>query len=99
MSAGVSVTPDQIQEGPGFKAVRLKMPVAYYDLGRQTYWIQDASGDWITVSETNLRLLLRGRGFSRAVEAGETLSNLDQCISTILLERNIKYAGALAGYA
>lgn len=70
---------------------------AYYDSGRKNYWIQNARGGWIEVNETALRRHLKAHGYS--ADSGKTfVSPLDEQINEIQLQRDVAYAGALAGY-
>jgi len=70
---------------------------AYYDSYRKTYWIQNARGGWIEVNETGLRRHLKARGYS--CERGPAfVSPLDGTINEIQVEKDVAYAGALAGY-
>jgi hypothetical protein len=83
---------------PKLSATRMKSPEAYYDVGRQCYWIQDCGGNWITVNETSLKRQLKACGFSASVPKGERLSALDRRLIEIQLNRDVAYAGPLAGY-
>src|SRR5258708_7383011 len=86
------------QEELALSASRMKRPEAYYDVGRQCYWIRDIGDNWITVNEASLGRQLRACGFSRKLNDGEQISSLDQCMNNIQLKCNVAYAGPLAGH-
>jgi hypothetical protein len=71
---------------------------AYYDTGRKCYWTQNSRGGWIEINEQSLRRLLKKHGFSATPTQGQRLSEVDQQLSEIQLERDVAYAGPLAGH-
>jgi hypothetical protein len=83
---------------PDSSLIRMKRPSAYYDGGSGKFWIEDASGVWISINETSLKRQLRACGFSATIREHETISDLDRCINTIQLKFNVAYVGPLAGY-
>ena len=70
---------------------------AYYDSGRKNYWIKNARDGWIEVNETGLRRQLKAKGYFP--DRGTALvSPLDEEMNKIQVERDVAYAGALAGH-
>jgi len=79
--------------------VAAKAPEVYFDAGRERYLVEDAEGRWLNLSEKSARLHLRGAGLSdRPVKKGE-LSPIEECLLAFQRERNVDWAGEIAGYA
>jgi hypothetical protein len=73
--------------------------VAYFDAGRNCYWIRDDCGCWISLNETQFKRVLRMRGISPRMLQGAHVSLLDLHLIETQQRANVHYAGALAGYA
>lgn len=69
-----------------------------FDFNRQNYWMPNERGDWITMNETQIMRQLRAAGVSPKRPEGSHVSQLDQCLITIQRQRDVHYAGPLAGY-
>jgi hypothetical protein len=72
---------------------------AYYDSAKGCYWIKDARGTWMQVSETSLKRLFRSKGVAAEVPKGKRVSPLDLAVLDVQLEKNVAYAASLAGYS
>jgi hypothetical protein len=72
---------------------------AYFDTGRNCYWIRDSRGGWISLNETQFKRMLRQQGVSPKVLARAYVSPLDLRLIDIQQKADVHYAGALAGYA
>lgn len=70
----------------------------YYYSPQKSYLVTDQDKTWMQVSEKGLMLHLIAEHFSRVVEPGQTLSGVEKMILRIQNERNVVYAGPLAGY-
>ena len=73
--------------------------VAYFDAGRNCYWIRDDCGCWISLNETQFKRVLRMQGISPRILQGAHVSLLDFHLTETQQRANVHYAGALAGYA
>ena len=72
---------------------------AYFDVGRNCYWICDDRGGWIPLNETQFKRMLRHEGVSPKVLEGAYVSLLDLYLIDIQRKADVHYAGALAGYS
>src|SRR5205823_10462946 len=72
---------------------------AYFDVGRNYYWIRDDRGGWIPLNETQFKRMLRHGGVSPKVLEGAYVSLLDLYLIDIQRKADVHYAGALAGYS
>ena len=74
-------------------------PEIWYDSGGAGYYVQDDDGHWITIHVADVRRKLRLAGYSAKNSDGrDSLSNVDMLIEAIQSQRNVDYAGSLAGY-
>jgi hypothetical protein len=78
--------------------VEVKAPEAYYDSSRKEYLRQDAHGGWISLNETQFKRVLRAAGLSAKADKDEGISAQDQAILEYQTERNVHWAGPLAGW-
>ena len=72
---------------------------AFFDTGRNLYWICNQRGGWIALNETQFKRVLRQRGISPKVPEGSYVSPLDERLIEIQQTCDVHYAGALAGHA
>jgi hypothetical protein len=72
---------------------------AYFDVGRNCYWIRDDRGGWIPLNETQFKRMLRHGGVSPKVLEGAYVSLLDLYLIDVQRKADVHYAGALAGYS
>ncbi len=86
---GVSTLPAAQNETPG-------VPAAYYNPVTKGYLIENNRGAWIAITEGQLKRRLKPFLRSKPVD-GEPLSELDQHLVHLMTERDINYAGPLAG--
>jgi len=70
---------------------------AYYE-PRGKYWIKDGRDCWMPIDASGVKRHLRRSGFSSKHPDGPGLSPLEEELSVVELERNVIYAGRLAGY-
>ena len=69
---------------------------AYYE-PRGKYWIKDGRDCWMPIDASGVKRHLRRSGFSSKHPDGPGLSPLEEELSVVELERNVIYAGRLAG--
>lgn len=69
-----------------------------FDFNRQNYWMRNERGGWITLSETQVKRQLRAIGISPRCPEGSYVSPLDQRLLMIQGQRDVNYAGPLAGH-
>ena len=76
------------------------MPLdAYYDSTRKTYLITDKDDDWMCVDREAIKHRLALKGYRMRADKSELLSPADAAVVRIQNERNVSYAGPLAGFA
>lgn len=80
------------------ESVAAKPPETFYEMARRDYLVNDAKGDWLPLTESQYKRLLKHHGLSAHVEAGERLSPIDTAILDVQQTRNVHFAGPLAGY-
>lgn len=71
---------------------------AYYESTTGKYLIQDNRTDWMKVDRESLRHRLALLGYRMRVKKDEALSPADYVVVRIQQERNVSYAGPLAGF-
>lgn len=69
----------------------------YYDAQSRDYMIPNASGFWITQSESQLRKRMTKAGFRSNSPKGSGLSEVDRALIWIQDFRSVTYCGGLAG--
>jgi hypothetical protein len=72
---------------------------AFFDTGRNLYWILNQRGGWIALNETQFKRILKQRNVSPIVPKGSYVSPLDERLIEIQQTCDVQYAGALAGHA
>jgi hypothetical protein len=82
----------------GTVSVEPKSLEAYYDPHGTRYWMRNARGGWVPVNETGIRRHLRAAGVSNHCNDDEVVSALDRTLIMLQQERDVDYAGPLAGY-
>ena len=90
---GAAVTAKRI-----YRPALTGLPDSYYDSAKKCYWIKDARGVWIEVSEVGVKRLFRSAGVAAAVPKGKHVSPLDLAVLDVQLEKNVAYAASLAGH-
>lgn len=73
-------------------------PDAFFDAGKNGYWIRNLRGAWISINETQFKRILKQRGFSPKVREEAYVSPLDEILIEIQQCCDVHYAGALAGH-
>lgn len=71
---------------------------AHYDCLKNSYWMKNSRGEWIPSTEGQLRRELRKSGYRNKPNAGEHVSPVDEKISEIHLDRDVRFAGEVAGH-
>jgi hypothetical protein len=71
--------------------------IAYFDAGRNLYWIRDRRNSWIAINETQFKRILRQQGTSPKVPEGSYVSPVDELLIEVQQCCDVHYAGALAG--
>ena len=91
---------DENVEGAGeLQQNKLPSGSAFFDTGRNLYWILNQRGGWIALNETQFKRILRQRNISPKVRPGSYVSPLDERLIEIQQNCDVHYAGALAGNA
>ena len=70
----------------------------YYDANNKHYWRQNNRGGWLTNNERQVSRALRKWGISDKRREGELTSPVDDTLLDIQQDRDVQYAGRLAGY-
>lgn len=73
------------------------LPECVFDLSRQRFFIPSA-GEWIPVSDTRINVYFKSAGFSEFIKDNFGVTVLERAVQRIVMDRNVKYAGPLAGY-
>jgi len=77
----------------------VKQPTpAYYDVTRKGYWIQNERLNWISIDESALKRHWRRDGLSTRVPEETGVSPLENQLLDTQIQRDVDYAGPLAGY-
>ena len=71
---------------------------AFFDTGRNLYWILNRRGGWISLNETQFKRILKKRNVSPIVPKDSYVSPLDERLIEIQQTCDVQYAGALAGH-
>lgn len=72
---------------------------AFFDSGRNGYWIRNQRGNWILINETQFKRILKKQGISPKTPEGSYVSPLEERLIEIQQNCDVHYAGALAGHA
>jgi hypothetical protein len=72
---------------------------AFFDTGRNLYWILNRRGGWISLNETQFKRVLRKRNVSPTIPKDSYVSPLDERLIEIQQTCDVQYAGALAGHS
>jgi hypothetical protein len=75
-----------------------KPPEAYYDVRTKEYLVKDQRGRWIGLAEVPFKRVLRQHGVPGVVDKDTGLSAQDNAILELQMQRNVFWAGSLAGY-
>ncbi|MFZ9080329.1 MAG: primase-helicase family protein [Alphaproteobacteria bacterium] len=71
---------------------------SYYDCTNKGFLVKNNRGEWIPATEAHVKRELRKIGYRNRVQDGENISQVDEKLSEIHLERDVKFAGAVAGH-
>lgn len=77
----------------------LPEPEVFFDPPARCYYTRDSLGAFIPVAESALKRELKAAGFCAHTQEHELLSPLDRFLLKAQKERNVHYAGPLAGHA
>lgn len=72
-------------------------PDVYFDPSGRCYYTRDNLGEYIQVSESSVKREFKASGICADVAKTELVSELDRLILRVQKERNVHYAGPLAG--
>ena len=75
-----------------------EIPDIYYASASKMFWAQNSRREWIELSESAIRRMLKAAGLSADTVAGQRLSQVEAQLMKIQLENDIAYAGPLAGF-
>jgi uncharacterized protein DUF5906 len=75
----------------------VKLFECYYDDERGVYWVRDGRGDYMRLSETNVKRRLKDIGVNHQSLYG-SLSDIDRCLMEFQHNHRVDYAGPLAGF-
>ncbi|MBI5385957.1 MAG: hypothetical protein HZA90_14860 [Verrucomicrobia bacterium] len=70
----------------------------YFDASQRLYWVPNSHDGWILVDKHDLRRMLVQQGVSAERPDDGSLSEFDRLVIRIQTERDVAYAGPLAGY-
>lgn len=73
------------------------LPPCVFDTGRQRFFIP-AGMEWIPVNDTRAAVYFKKCGFSEYVKDSFMVSVLESALQRVVIERNVLFAGQLAGY-
>ncbi len=76
----------------------LPKPEVYFDPSGKCYYIRNERGNFIQVSEGNLKTSLKRTGFCGDTPRDKFLSEVDEVMDDVRKTRDVEYAGPLAGY-
>jgi hypothetical protein len=76
----------------------LPKPICYYDPHRRDYLVENSRNGFVRINETNVKRYLREAGVSTKGLDGDLLSPVERELLRIQRERDVDYAGPLAGY-
>lgn len=71
---------------------------AFYFSTKKTFWLQNLRKEWMEVTEGALRRFLKAKGYRTEVLIDGRNHQLDDAILSIQYERDVHYAGPLAGF-
>jgi len=71
---------------------------AWYDSGRQAFWVRIKPLEIVQMSEGSLRRFLRASGYSTLVTDGHNISAVEKAMVAIMQQQSVAYAGPLAGH-
>jgi hypothetical protein len=81
------------------QAVAAKPPAAFYDTLRKEYMMQDKHGNWIGLTETQFKRVLRQHGISARNDEKHGISPQDTVLLHLQNDQNVMWSGSLAGYS
>jgi hypothetical protein len=76
----------------------LPKPEVHFDPGGKCYYMQNERGNFIAVSEGNLKISLKRLGYCGDTPRDKFLSEVDEIMDDIRKHSDVEYAGPLAGY-
>lgn len=85
--------------GQFMQGVAAQPPETWYDQVRKEYLIRNPRGEWLSFNETQYKRVLKQRGLPAKVAPGELVSAQEQAILDIQQNRNVLFAGPLAGHS
>jgi hypothetical protein len=69
----------------------------YYESKAKRFWTRNRRGNWVQLSEANLKRALRQEGVPGRCQSDGSASALDRILTEAVLARDVEYAGPLAG--
>ena len=81
-----------------------ELPECVYDLNRQKFFVPmgaagaDRNREWIPLSDTRINVHFKSRGYSEFIKDSLGVTKLESALQRVLMEKNVTYAGPLAGY-
>jgi hypothetical protein len=76
----------------------LPSPEIYFDPPGNCYYVKNTRGTYIQMRESSLKVKLKDEGFSHEIEGDEPLSEVDGVMNSVRHDKDVDYAGPLAGY-
>lgn len=70
----------------------------YYDQTKKLYWAKEGHDEWMNYSEVQLSRELRHAGVRKDVFNAQGLTMVENSFRKIMKERNVHFAGEIAGY-
>lgn len=70
----------------------------FYNGASKGFLAPDDRGGWVSLSETQIKRLLRSKGVEKNVQKGELVSEIENELLMIQTTQNVDYSGPLAGH-
>lgn len=70
----------------------------FYDSNRTTFWAPNFHDGWIIITQSDVRRWLKERGCRTKAKKEENVSEIDALLNMFQRERDVEYAGSLAGF-
>ena len=77
---------------------KVKLPELYYDSKTGAFWIKNSRGHWIDLGDSGARREIKMLGMMGPSEVNPTMSLVEETMSRITKERDVEFAGPLAGF-
>lgn len=76
-----------------------ELPPAVYEPARGCFYVPTPDGEWMKIPEASLMVRIRRAGFRMYLKDANGVTETEHAKERIMDERNVAYAGRIAGYA